>query len=659
MATPQVYELNLRDYWNIFLKRKWIMLLSFFAVVISTIIHTSMQPIRYRTSTIIKIEPILGLSKMFAPKEFWMPPSEELSDYTKQVTSLPIIKKALRALALEAGEVPSEQELNSVIHGVARRIRAYKIEKTSMIEIEMTSEDREEIVRVLNKMVEVFKLENITHKNRQASNVKQFIEQQLEKIETTLKASEDKVRMLTLKGVGGLVASLKEKIAKLEAERLDLLSKFTEIHPAVLKLEDQIVALKERLKTLPREEFEFSNLKAEYDFNKELYNFLRRELQEAKIRESEKIDNVILISPAIMPNRPYSPNRPLNYMVGAFLGLIFGVFIGLIFEHLDTSIGRIEDLESATKTAVIGVIPYFTEKGKGKATDVKEILKKRKNIFSFAKQLQKEDRLEKLRSQLITAHKESSIFLEAFRILSTNIQVIFGEGGKIKEKCILVTSSNPQEGKSIIAANLSIIMAQMGYSTVIVDTDLRRSSIHKIFGLKKKDNGVTDILTGEASLESALKSATDLLLGDMDTRDILKNPWIDNFHLITAGKTFPNSPYLLNTEKMAKLLKDLRARYDITIMDSSPILAVSDTSIIVPKVDGVILVYKAGVTSRIALRRAKLQIETAKATGSLKGIVLNNVTPETSADTYYYYYRGKYYNYEGDSEKEEDSKTTA
>ena len=150
-----------------------------------------------------------------------------------------------------------------------------------------------------------------------------------------------------------------------------------------------------------------------------------------------------------------------------------------------------------------------------------------------------------------------------------------------------------------------------------------------------------------------MRTTTDLLLGYMSQDELLKNPWIDNIHLITAGTTFPNSPYLLNTEMMDRLLRGLRGKYDIIIMDSSPVLAVSDTSIIVPKTDGVILVYRVGVTSRMALRRAKMQVEGAaggEQGAIIKGIILNNISPEARIDSYYDYYKTKYY-----TEKESDT----
>jgi capsular exopolysaccharide synthesis family protein len=353
-------------------------------------------------------------------------------------------------------------------------------------------------------------------------------------------------------------------------------------------------------------------------------------------------------------------------VIGVVLGMLFGISAALIIEHLDTSIGKIEDLESVTKCSVIGVIPYTAVKDK----EMKEILRKRKHgiasllaaharkgekadgevfcrrRFSFRRRVRREDMMERLRSQLVTSYNEGSDFLESFRLLGANVQLAFGEGGRIRRKCILVTSSKAQEGKSLTASNLSIVMAQMGYKTVLIDADLRRAVVHLFFGLKDRRGGLSDVLTGEITLEKAVRTTTDLFLGEMRQEDLLKHPWMDNLHVITAGTAFPNLTYLLNTEKLEAFLQMLRDRYEVILMDSSPVLSVSDTSIIIPKTDGVLLVYRTGVTSRIALRRARRQIESVKGKEMLRGIVLNFVTPDIGSDYYYYYRRGEHYDTE-------------
>ncbi|MFC1631952.1 GumC family protein [Candidatus Omnitrophota bacterium] len=636
---PQGYELNLRDYWNIFLKRKWVIVFSTLAILVGSIVYTNLQPVLYRATALVKVERIVDRgSPVFGGRPFgsYYGESDNLESYAKQMTSFPVVEQALRSLGMisaEAGKKQIYQEVGTTAAGLS----ATPQKESRMIRVTMTSEDPYQAAVIANEVAQSFKSENMRIKNKQVRNVREFIEQQLARIEPQLRADEEELRELTIKGVGSTAASITQTIGELELERANLLANFTEAHPDALKINEQMDHLKEQLKGLPKEEFEYSILARDIKINENLYNLLRQKLQEAQIKESEKIDNVLIISPAVPPRHPFHPNKKTNYFIGLIVGVIFGISTGLMFEHMDTSIGKIEDLENITKISVIGVIPFFAARD----IELKEKFK-RPSLF-FASRETRENRMDKLRSQLIATHSGSSIFLEAFRILGANVQVIFGKGERIKNKCILITSSNPQEGKSIISSNLGVIMAQMGYKTVVVDTDLRRSTVHKVFGLKEKSKGLTDVLTGERSLEACTRVTTDLLLGDIGQDELLKNPWMDNFNLITAGTTFPNSSYLFNTEKMDKFIKDLKDKYDVVILDSSPVLAVSDTSIIVPKTDGVILIYRAGTTSRLSLRRAQMQIETVRSKGVLKGVVLNNVTPEVSVDTYYYYYRGKYY----------------
>ena len=153
--------------------------------------------------------------------------------------------------------------------------------------------------------------------------------------------------------------------------------------------------------------------------------------------------------------------------------------------------------------------------------------------------------------------------------------------------------------------------------------------------------------------EAAVRTATDLMLGETDANKVIDRPWLNSLNILTVGTTFPNPVNLFNSEKMNELMNFVKNRYDVVLIDTPPILAVSEPSILIPKVDGTLLVYKAGVTSRLALRRAKIQIEGVQEKG-LSGVILNNVTPEVGMDAYYYYNK-KYY---GDKENEKGKKET-
>jgi tyrosine-protein kinase Etk/Wzc len=635
----QAYELNLRDYRVIFLKRRWVILTVFFAVFFSIFTYTALQVPIYSASVLIKVEPSLTFpSQIVFPTSLSFARPFELSDYAKQIVGKPILEEAAQDLGW-IKDNSSPQEKNRVIAEISGKVSAMEIEKSNMIRLSAQFGDPERAADIVNKIAEVFKKVNAEQKNEQARNVRIFIEQRLAEVSTQLKEQDERLRTLTMQGAVGTGVNIVQQIYELERKLKDLTARFTERHPDVVNLKGQIERLKQELKNMPKEEFEYGILKRDIAINESLYTSLKQKLQESLIKEAEKVDNIILVNPAITPRQPFYPNKTKNYSFAIMLGLILGATTALMSEHMDTSIGRVDDIESFIKVNVVGIIPYYHEKPK------EEEHKKPKSPRAFFKRPQKPEEVSKPFSILVLERDGRSLFAEAFRILGVNIQVLFGKGGRIKNKIVMVTSCRPEEGKTSIISNLGVTMAQMGYKALVIDADTRRANVHKIFGLKDKENGLTDILTGKINPDEAIRTATDLMLGvACGIDEIVDKPWLNNLNLITAGSVFPNPITLFNSSKMDEVMNYFRDKYDLVLVDASPILAVSEPSILVPKVDGILLVYKAGATSRIALRRAKLQIESTKGRGSLSGIILNNVTPEIGMDAYYYgYYSKKYY----------------
>jgi len=643
----QLYELNLRDYWAIFLKRKWEVLLAFLVVFFSTFTYTYFQESIYRATVLLKIESSSQPSDVIFPGSYRFPQPFELSDYTKQVVSGPVMERAARELGwLKEGA--TKKEVEALISDISAKISAAEIEKSNMIRLYTYFPDATKAADFANKVAEVFKRMNVEQKNESTRNVRIFIEDTLANVSEKLKELEAKLRVLTTRGAIGLAVTLLQQITDLDRRITDLSTKFTEKYPPIVNLQEERVVLQEKLKSLPKEEFEYGILQRDIKINENLYNSLKQHLQTARIKEAEKTDNIIIVNPAIVPKTPYLPDKKRNYIVGVVLGLVLGIAAALVSENLDTSIGRVDDIESFIKIGVIGIIPYCTEYYKGE-----EKRDKGKHWFLF----KKEEKVRELKPTYILGLEKSestSLFLEAFRLLGVNLQVLFGQNGKIKNKIILITSSKPEEGKTVIVSSLGVIMAQMGYKVLVLDADIRRAHIHKSFGLKGKENGLLDILTGKISFEAGIKTATDIMLGSTSIDRIIEKPWLNNLNIVTAGGVFPNTIALFNSTKMDEILQYFRNRYDVVLVDSSPILAVSEPSILLPKVDGVLMAYRAGFTSRLALRRAKLQIEGIKGKNSLSGIILNNVTPEIGMTAYYYYYSRKYYG----KEKEPSDKKT-
>jgi tyrosine-protein kinase Etk/Wzc len=355
--------------------------------------------------------------------------------------------------------------------------------------------------------------------------------------------------------------------------------------------------------------------------------------------------------------------------------------MAFIVEHLDTSLGTIEEMETLLQLPVLGVIPYLSsppkDRGGGVAWgDSEESLQTRRRrergkpevqasgsvlrnwfirVFAGRQALTKKlPRREELRHQLVLNYSPTSPIAEAYRILVTNALKeegptpgeVSGTGKPRSARVILLTSTGPQEGKTITAANLAITMAQKGATVLLVDLDLRKSALHKVFGLDKEP-GLSNLLQGTSQIDSAVRTIADTLIGSatapgLNWEMVIATPGIDNLHILPAGSTILNPAEVLGSAEMNRILGELRMKYDYLVCDCPPILPVTDVLVVGPKPDTtVVLIYRAGRTAKGALVRAKEQLTTAGI--KIKGIVLNYMSPEIEVSPTYYYHYYKYY----------------
>lgn len=233
-----------------------------------------------------------------------------------------------------------------------------------------------------------------------------------------------------------------------------------------------------------------------------------------------------------------------------------------------------------------------------------------------------------LSNELMMMDDPKSMVSEAFRMLRTNLQFV-GVDKPLKK--IVITSSNPREGKSVVAANLAISIASTGSKVLLIDADLRRPRVHKLFFLEN------------------YKGLSSLLAGDLKMDDVANETPVENLYVITSGPIPPNPAEILGSAKMNQFIEKASSVYDMIIFDSPPVNTVADASILSSIADGVILVVEAGVTAREAAILAKEQLE--KINARILGVVLNKA--KQSSEGYYYYY---YYYGEGSSKRKKKRK---
>ena len=716
------YDVDLRDYWRIIKKRKAIILLMVIMVGIFSYGFAKLkEPIPlYSTSAAVKIERLTNLAAILTGN-FWAQ-GENLVTHAYIVTSYPVMVETAKTLgllkkAISLDEIRNSKKDLAVIKGLQSKVEAIREEGTNIINITAVSRKPAEAARIANTVARSYKTYNIKEKNRKTTETKAFIEAQLSKTHQDLKAAENELqsfregyalismdaqtqniltRLNNVEVEYGKVKrqqseietqfrffeestadgkmstdrlrfspdpdsplySLRSKLGDLLIQRETLSMNFTEKHPEVVAVNDQIRAIINELRNemevllgklndrekdlegqlknlrsqsmgLPEKALQLVRLQREVTMLEALYSNLKTKYQETLITESGRIEEVSIVRPALIPSSPFNiPSKTMIVMTGVIMGLIIGMIFAFGFEVFDTSMGTIEDVEELLQVPVLGVIPFM-----GKDEKIKKGIKKKASA---------KDR----KIDLIAHYDPKSLPAEAFRTLRSNLEFMRVDK---KSKSFLVTSAFVQEGKTFNVVNLALSMAQAGKKVLLVEADLRKPVIHKMFGLNRIP-GLTDHILGNYSWQEIRHTITDVMLGDFELEEILRTPGLDNLNIIPAGTNPPNPTEILRSERFKTFLKEAHIKYDMIFIDAPPILPVADATEIATLVDGVLVVYTVGKIGRGVLKRAKTSLDNVG--GKVVGVILNNVKPEAGPD--YFKYHTQYY-YGPDKEEQRAS----
>jgi len=629
------YELNLSDYWRIIKKRKFSIIFSTFIVALFSFLFIFFQPKSYESWSTVKIEEMQTVAGLLL--ENLIPNysrGDALETESNVIASWPVTELAAKNLGLIKKDA-SKDEVYSVVSDLRADISTEVVPNTNLIKILATSDTPQKAADIANAIAAAYIEENYRSRNLQTKNTRIFIEEQLKLTGDNLAASEDAMRNFKSDGeISGVAVKMQDKLMELKDRLSAALKKYTDKHPTVISLQGQIKDIEKEFNNFPPREIEFARLQREVDLNEKSYAMLRGRLEEARIAEASKVGNATIIDMAVPRAKPLTPGGPAPVFLGAVLGLVLGVVLSFVIESTDTSVGAIEDVEVLLKLPVLGVIPNIQQ-------DKKIVVEK----ISFGKRLlrglgilktpAKAEKKEGDGIPLVAQYAPQSPVAEAYRTLRTNIR--FSK----ERKVVLFTSALNQEGKSTVAINLALTTAQLGNRTLLLSCDMRRPAISKAFGLKK-DKGISDMLTGSSKIEEVTKGMTNFLMGDLTWEEVLSTPGIDNLFVISSGRHIINPAELLSSPQMADFLKRSREMYDLIIIDTPPVLPVTDALVLTPLVDAVVMVYQVGRVARSSLLRAKTQLEGAGA--NILGIVLNHVRPETQRSGVEYY---KYYGEEG------------
>lgn len=667
------------DYWQVIKNRYGIILLTFLLVFMTALVITYVMPKRYESSATIQVRPNLPSvqvlpgyvshdptagSATFFPTEFEVIKSQKTLDIV--VDKLDLINH------WSADRETCRARLQGIIG--AQNIRGtdlieIKVRTSNPADARMIAETVSEAYRERRKALENKRSDRAMAELREAVRSQEDLVEEKRKVLTQLIRNEGVIYSRGSGGEGGYTEerqalSAAQRYADLESEKIKLESQIDtllrydgeqlityaaglnlpeniikslhprwleakrqieaaklgglgENHPTVKQqskiieglnrdLEEGVVALRETLRAQlelvseqaerlrikkDKEEAEavthgiarysFDDAKADFETAQELLEKLKVKLISEEMQRRISEDPVVVHADPVESQSPVSPNVKLNLALGAVVGLVFGVGIAFFLEYLDTSVKTLEDVEKYLQVPVLAVIPK----------DV-GILYKQSGMSPDA---------------------------EAYRILRTNIE--FNRKNP-EDNSITIVSGGAGEGKSTTLVNLAYICAQGGYTTLMIDADLRRPRLHTFFDINNSV-GLTNYLT------------TDLMLEDV----ILQTP-VDNLYFMPSGILPADAAGILNSRRMSELIQDVKQRFDLVLIDSPPILGVSDASVLASEVDLTMVVIQHRKLPRNMLLRVKSAVENVG--GHVIGVVLNNV--DVRSDSQYQYYTS-YYTY--------------
>ena len=391
-------------------------------------------------------------------------------------------------------------------------------------------------------------------------------------------------------------------------------SQLTVIDARIVALDELHARNATKLGGLPATQAGEARLVEQVESTRSMAEQLRDEYQKARIAEAVEAGQVEIVDMAVPPNRPVGIGRKVKLLAALLFGLLVGLGAAFVAERLDSAINRREDIEKELHVPGLAIIPQIATGVASRHPQFSAISRQLRSGLPFARR--KHARLDGHLGGLVTVTDFRSSSAEAYRTLRTNL--IFSQVVQ-SLRTIVITSPAPQDGKTTTAANLAVTFAQQGMRVLLIDCDLRRSRLHRVFGTQREPG------------------LTNLMLGEVRSDQVIQRTMVENLSFLPAGTQPPNPSELLGGPQMRTTLETVGRAVDILLLDTPPVHVAADATILGRQTDGVIFVLRAGHTDRDAAQDAVRRV--AALGVRIIGAVLNDPDHKVPRyGSYHYYY---------------------
>jgi len=518
----------------------------------------------------------------------------------------------------------TKQSLQNITDSINGALTVTELnDKTGIIQLSLIGSNQQQITLILKQIVESYIDKNKSRGSEETTKTLSFMETQIPLLKQKLEASEavfndfrERSGSIDISQESGLLVAensqIDSQINELKLKKADLTTYYTEEHPLVLQINDQLKVLNNRkqeikndIARLPETQREFLKLSADTTINSEIYLTMLKNYEQLKIVKAGQIGFARIVDMPISTYRTIAPKKQLIVMLSILSGILFGILLVFLKSMLKNTIKDPDRLEAKTGVPVIATIPRsssLTRLGKNKKTP----------------------------NRLLAYIDHNSLSYEAIKSLRTHLMFGMSEQGKSgqRAKIILISGESPGVGKTFITANLSEVLAQLDQKVLIIDADMRLGELHKMFNIEQ-NFGLADYLSQKDNESTTSQSIAEYVHAT----------GMDNIDFMPRGQHPKQPTTLLASKKFKDLMSQLSERYDYIVIDSPPILAASDAIILSQYADKLLMVtrYNSSIERQLVYAISQLTKDHVR----VDGIVMNDVQ-QGVMDKYSYHYSYAY-----------------